>query len=87
MSTFVRVQQTPAHTAVPVLAAVASLGAGEGACHGFVARCPLPRRLPSGAPGQRHAVPPRGMPRPLTALFTPGGIKYRYSCETEGTTP
>nr|WP_244302658.1 sulfite exporter TauE/SafE family protein [Streptomyces viridosporus] len=62
-------------------------GCRRGRLPRLAARCPLPRRLPSGAPGQWHAVPPRGMPRPLTALFTPGGIKYRYSCETEGTTP
>lgn len=43
MGAFVLVQQLPAHIAVPVLAAIASLGAGAGVCYGFVARCPLRR--------------------------------------------
>ncbi|WP_406726484.1 sulfite exporter TauE/SafE family protein [Streptomyces sp. GD-15H] len=45
MGTFVLVQQTPARIGVPVLAAVASLGAGAGVCYGFVARCPLRRAV------------------------------------------
>ena len=45
MGTFVLVQQAPAHIAVPILAAVASLGAGAGVCYGFVARCPLRRAV------------------------------------------
>lgn len=43
MGTFVLIQQTPAHMTVPVLAALASLGAGAGVCYGFVTRCPLRR--------------------------------------------
>ncbi|CAL9328728.1 sulfite exporter TauE/SafE family protein [Streptomyces sp. enrichment culture] len=43
MGTFVLVQQTPAHIAVPVLAAIAALSVGAGACYGLVARCPLRR--------------------------------------------
>ncbi|MEU2896428.1 sulfite exporter TauE/SafE family protein [Streptomyces sp. NPDC088106] len=45
MGAFVLIQQAPAHTAVPVLAALASLGAGAGVCYGFVARCPLRRAV------------------------------------------
>ncbi len=45
MGTFVLVQQTPAHIAVPIVVAVASLGAGAGVCYGFVARCPLRRAV------------------------------------------
>ncbi|MFE6288257.1 sulfite exporter TauE/SafE family protein [Streptomyces sp. NPDC057877] len=48
MGTFVLIQQAPASLAVPVLAAIASLGAGAGVCYGFVARCPL-RRAVRGA--------------------------------------
>ncbi|MFP8963686.1 sulfite exporter TauE/SafE family protein [Streptomyces nanhaiensis] len=45
MGTFVLVQQAPAGTRLPILAAVASLGAGAGVCYGFVARCPLRRAV------------------------------------------
>ncbi|MFD0333095.1 sulfite exporter TauE/SafE family protein [Streptomyces erythrogriseus] len=45
MGTFVLLQQAPAHIAVPILAALAALGAGAGVCYGFVARCPLRRAV------------------------------------------
>jgi uncharacterized membrane protein YfcA len=45
MGTFVLVQQAPAGTRLPILAAVVSLGAGAGVCYGFVARCPLRRAV------------------------------------------
>ena len=45
MGTCVLVQQAPAHIAVPVLAALAALGAGAGVCYGLVARCPLRRAV------------------------------------------
>ncbi|MGX1095532.1 putative membrane protein YfcA [Streptomyces albogriseolus] len=45
MGTFVLVQQAPVQVAVPILAAVAALGAGAGVCYGFVARCPLRRAV------------------------------------------
>ncbi|MCZ7413940.1 sulfite exporter TauE/SafE family protein [Streptomyces sp. WMMC897] len=45
MGIFVLAQQVPAHIAVPVLAAIAALGAGAGVCYGFVARCPLRRAV------------------------------------------
>ncbi|GGV40148.1 sulfite exporter TauE/SafE family protein [Streptomyces griseoflavus] len=45
MGTFVLVQQAPARIAVPVLAALAALGAGAGLCYGFAARCPLRRAV------------------------------------------
>ncbi|MFI0504441.1 sulfite exporter TauE/SafE family protein [Streptomyces albogriseolus] len=45
MGTFVLVQQTPAQVAVPILAAIAALGAGAGVCYGFVTRCPLRRAV------------------------------------------
>ncbi|MGY1452845.1 sulfite exporter TauE/SafE family protein [Streptomyces sp. SS8] len=45
MGTFVLVQQAPADIRLPVLATVASLGAGAGVCYGFVDRCPLRRAV------------------------------------------
>ncbi|MEU5225397.1 sulfite exporter TauE/SafE family protein [Streptomyces toyocaensis] len=45
MGTFVLVQQAPAQVAVPILAAIAALGAGAGVCYGLVARCPLRRTV------------------------------------------
>ncbi|MFD7687561.1 sulfite exporter TauE/SafE family protein [Streptomyces sp. NPDC059781] len=45
MGTLVLIQQAPAHVAVPILTAIASLGAGAGVCYGFVARCPLRRAV------------------------------------------
>ncbi|MCG3042678.1 sulfite exporter TauE/SafE family protein [Streptomyces fenghuangensis] len=45
MGTFVLVQQAPADMRLPILAAVASLGAGAGVCYGFVDRCPLRRAV------------------------------------------
>ncbi|MDT0401496.1 sulfite exporter TauE/SafE family protein [Streptomyces edwardsiae] len=45
MGTFVLIQQAPAPVAVPILAAIAALGAGAGVCYGFVARCPLRRAV------------------------------------------
>ncbi|WP_410535200.1 sulfite exporter TauE/SafE family protein [Streptomyces sp. KL2] len=45
MGALVLVQQAPAGTRLPILAAVASLGAGAGVCYGFVARCPLRRAV------------------------------------------
>ncbi|WP_101255925.1 sulfite exporter TauE/SafE family protein [Streptomyces barkulensis] len=45
MGTFVLVQQAPADIRLPILAVVVSLGAGAGACYGFVDRCPLRRAV------------------------------------------
>ncbi|WP_328774141.1 TSUP family transporter [Streptomyces sp. NBC_00286] len=71
MGTFVLIQQAPAHVAVPVLAAIASLGAGAGVCYGFVARCPLPAaRCP--LPAARCPLPAAPRRAPHLTLSGPG---------------